>query len=160
MVGFGYDSHKLVTGRKLLLGGVLIDSEFGALAHSDGDTLLHALCDALLGAAGLGDIGEHFPDSDSQFKDADSKIFINRIIDIIGKKSMRIVNIDVTILLEKPKLKDYKQVILQSVAELCNISFDRVNIKAKTNERMGFVGSSEGIVVYCICEIQLKGSGL
>jgi len=160
MVGFGYDSHKLTAGRKLMLGGVLIDTEFGALAHSDGDTLLHALCDALLGAAGLGDIGEHFPDTDPQFKDADSKLFVKKIIDILDKKALRIVNVDTTILLEKPKLKDYKQVIRQSIADLCKIPFERVNIKAKTNEKMGFVGSSEGIAAFCICELQQKGTDL
>ncbi|MGA2297045.1 MAG: 2-C-methyl-D-erythritol 2,4-cyclodiphosphate synthase [FCB group bacterium] len=160
MVGFGYDSHKLVPGRKLLLGGVLIESESGAMAHSDGDTLLHALCDALLGAAGLGDIGELFPDSEIKYKDADSKIFVKEIIGLLKKKSLNIVNIDVTILLEKPKLNKYKQAIRQSISELCKIPFDRVNIKAKTNEGMGFVGHSEGIAVYCICEIQTKGSDL
>jgi 2-C-methyl-D-erythritol 2,4-cyclodiphosphate synthase len=154
MVGFGYDSHRLEVGRKLIIGGVDIESSVGAVAHSDGDVLLHALCDALLGAAGLGDIGMHFPDSDLKYKDADSSIFVNKIMQMLSEKSYKIINIDATVLLEKIRLSPYKDPIKRKIAELCNLSNDKVNIKAKTNEGMGFVGTSEGIAAYCICEIQ------
>jgi len=154
MVGFGYDSHRLAEGESLILGGVKIVSEIGTVAHSDGDAVLHALCDALLGASGLQDIGEHFPDTDPKYKNADSSLFIKEAVRMIKEKSLRIINTDISIILERPKLKDYKQAIRERIADLCEIPSDRVNIKAKTNEKMGFVGRREGVAVYCICEIQ------
>lgn len=156
MVGFGFDSHRLVEGRKLLIGGVLIESPVGALAHSDGDVLLHALCDALLGAAGMGDIGMYFPDSDLSFKDADSSIFVKQIVGKLSENLYKIINIDATIILEKPKLSKYKDSIKKKIAENCKIQENQVNIKAKTNEGMGLVGKSEGISAYCVCQLSNK----
>lgn len=154
MIGLGYDSHRLEKGKRLIIGGVNIDSEFGSVAHSDGDTLLHALTDALLGAMGKGDIGEYYPDTDEKFKDADSSLFVRDMIILLKKENLNIVNIDITILLEKPKLMDYKPLIKSRVAELCEIPSSRVNIKAKTNEKIGFIGRSEGIAVLCICQLE------
>ncbi|MFH1049507.1 MAG: 2-C-methyl-D-erythritol 2,4-cyclodiphosphate synthase [bacterium] len=154
MIGFGYDCHKLAKGEKLILGGIEIDSEFGTIAHSDGDVVLHSLCDALLGATGQGDIGEHFPDSDMKYKNADSRIFVEETMKIIHKKEFVLQNVDITIVLEKPKLKKYKQKIRESVSKLCGLAVERVNIKAKTSETMGFVGRSEGIESFCICEVK------
>lgn len=156
MVGFGYDSHVLAEGRPLLLGGINIESDWGTVAHSDGDVVIHALCDALLGASGLGDIGELFPDTDSKFKGADSKLFIGQIMKLLEDRNLFIINVDITILLEKPKLKNYKDKIRLSISDMINIPIENVNIKAKTNEGMGFVGRQEGIAAYCVCEIQQK----
>jgi len=156
MVGLGYDVHKLKEEESFILGGIEIDSEYGTVAHSDGDVLLHALCDALLGATGLGDIGELFPDTDMKYKDADSTLFVKEIMQLINEKGFELINIDATIVLEKPKLKPYKEKIKNKIAELCSISADRVNIKAKTSEKMGFVGRNEGVASFCICEIKYK----
>jgi len=152
MVGFGYDSHKLATGKELIIGGVKIESDWGTLAHSDGDVLIHALVDALLGAAGLGDIGEHYPDTDVQYKNADSSIFLKDAIALLERNFLRVINIDATIILEKPKLSLYKDDIRKNIASICGMSVERVNIKAKTNEKMGFAGRSEGIVAFCVCQ--------
>ncbi len=152
MIGFGYDIHKLAKGESLILGGVPVESDVGTAAHSDGDVILHALCDALLGAAGLGDIGEHFPDNDPQYKNADSTRFVKEIMGMI-ENSFAIVNIDITVVLEKPKLSAYKKAIREMIAELCGISAERVNIKAATNEKMGFIGRGEGIAAFCISEL-------
>ena len=156
MVGFGYDSHRFGEGNKLIIGGIKIDSEFGVIAHSDGDVLIHSLVDALLGAAGLGDIGEHYPDNNIQYKNADSQIFLKEVVSLLEQKKFFIENIDATILLETPKISAYKPLIKQNIAMLCNISSEIVNIKAKSNEKMGFVGKSEGIVAYSICQINKK----
>lgn len=156
MVGFGYDSHVLAEGKPLFLGGITIESDLGTIAHSDGDVVLHALCDALLGASGFGDIGELFPDTDSKYKGADSKLFIGQIIKLLVDRNMFIINIDITILLEKPKLKIYKDKIRKNISDLIHLPVENVNIKAKTNEGMGFVGRLEGIAAFCICEIQQK----
>ncbi len=154
MVGFGYDVHRLVDGKKMILGGVLISDNFGMIAHSDGDALAHAIIDSLLGAVGLGDIGEHFPDSDDQYKNADSMQLLAHTISLISKHGYRIINIDVLIQLEKPKLKDYKSQIRDNVAKICGLEASRVNIKAGTNEKMGFVGRSEGIGVFCVSQVE------
>jgi len=154
MIGFGYDCHKLANGEKLILGGIEIDSELGTIAHSDGDVVLHSLCDALLGATGLGDIGEYYPDSDIKYKNADSRIFLNEVVDLITSKGYTLVNVDLTIILEQPKLMNYKIKIRESIAELCKLPLERVNVKAKTSEKMGFVGSNEGIEAYSICEVK------
>jgi 2-C-methyl-D-erythritol 2,4-cyclodiphosphate synthase len=154
MIGFGYDSHRFQPEGKLLIGGIEIPSQFGVVAHSDGDVLLHALIDALLGAAGLGDIGDHFPDSNEKYKNADSIELLKEILSLIF--DYRIINIDVTVLLEKPKLAAYKEKIRNNIAFTCNLEQDRVNIKAKSNEQMGFVGRKEGIVCFCICQIEKR----
>lgn len=156
MVGFGYDSHILAEGKPLLLGGIKIESELGTVAHSDGDVVLHALCDALLGSSGLGDIGELFPDNDSKFKGADSRLFVKQIMKMLDDRKLVVINVDITILLEKPKLMNFKEKISQSISELVGIPNKNVNIKAKSNEGMGFVGRQEGVAAYCICEIQQK----
>ncbi|MDX9790412.1 MAG: 2-C-methyl-D-erythritol 2,4-cyclodiphosphate synthase [Candidatus Kapaibacterium sp.] len=154
MVGFGYDVHRLESGQSLILGGVLISDSFGTIAHSDGDALSHSLIDALLGAAGLGDIGEHFPDTDDKYKNADSMKLLKITVDLLRLHRFRIINLDILIQLEYPKLKIYKPMIKKNVAEVCMIEQERVNIKAGTNEKMGFVGRSEGIAVYSVCLIE------
>ena len=156
MVGFGYDSHILAEGMPLILGGIKIEFDLGTIAHSDGDVVLHALCDALLGASGLGDIGELFPDTNSKYQGADSKLFVKQIMKLLEDRNLFIINVDITILLEKPKLKNYKEKISLSISELVKLPVEYVNIKAKTNEGMGFVGRQEGVAAYCICEIQQK----
>ncbi len=153
MVGFGWDIHKLVEGLKLMIGGVEVDSEKGAQAHSDGDVLFHALCDALLGAAGLGDIGELFPDTDARYKNADSSIFVKDVMTLLAERNLQIINIDATIVLERPKLKSYKAEIKKNVAKLCKVEEKRVNVKAKTSEGLDAVGKGEAIEAYCVCQI-------
>lgn len=154
MVGFGYDSHKFKPEGNILLGGVLVSDKMGVIAHSDGDVLLHALIDALLGAAGLGDIGTIFPDTDSSFKNAISLLLLNETLSLISNYD--IINIDVTVLVENIKLAPFKNKIKKKIAEECDISEHRVNIKAKTNESMGFIGRNEGIACYCVCQIEKK----
>lgn len=152
MVGFGYDIHRLEEGRKLILGGIEIASNLGVVAHSDGDVLLHSLIDAILGASGLGDIGEHFPDTDNQYKGISSVELLKRTLELI--KSYKIVNVDCMIILEKPKIKDYKPLIKKNLAELLNISESRVNIKAGTNEKLDALGRAEGCAVYTVVMIE------
>ena len=154
MVGFGYDCHKLSKGEKLILGGIAIESEFGTIAHSDGDVVFHALCDALLGAGGLGDIGEHFPDTDEKYEGTESSKFVIAALKLLDEKQFKLVNIDITIILEKPKLSVYKQKIREKIAGICSLGIDRVNVKAKTSEKLGFAGRMEGIETYCVCEIK------
>lgn len=154
MVGFGYDLHLLSPTRKLIIGGVEIESDLGTIAHSDGDVALHSLCDALLGAAGLGDIGEHFPDSDPKYKDMESTYFVKNVLELIKSKSFSIVNIDITIILESPKLKPYKEAIRKNIAKMCEIPEERVNIKAKTNEKVDSTGRRESTAAYCVCEVR------
>ncbi len=156
MIGLGYDVHRLDKGNKLILGGILISDDFGTIAHSDGDALAHSIIDALLGAAGLGDIGEHFPDTDLKYKGADSMILLDVAVKMVRAAGFDVVNIDALIQLEKPKLKDYKDLIKANVAKICNINEARVNIKAGTNEKMGFIGRMEGIGVFSVCQLSLK----
>ena len=156
MVGFGYDSHRLAFHETLILGGIKIESEKGTVAHSDGDVIFHALCDALLGAAGLGDIGENFPDSDKKYKNYDSSKFVVKVIELLGQAGFEPVNIDATVILEKPKLNIYKEKMKKQIAGLCKIKPERVNVKAKTNEGMGFTGRGEGVAAFCICEVRQK----
>lgn len=151
MVGFGYDVHRLAKGESLILGGITIDSDFGTVAHSDGDVLLHSIIDALMGAAGLGDIGEHFPDTSEEFRGISSVELMNRTMVMLEDMNYKIVNIDATINVEKPKLKEYKPLIKNNIAKLCGLPENRVNIKATTNEKMGFTGNGEGIAVYAVC---------
>ena len=144
-VGFGYDSHRFAPDRPLVIGGVVIPYELGLAAHSDGDVLLHAVCDALLGAAGLKDIGTYFPDTDSAWKNADSTMLLTKVVDLISDKSWKVNNLDCTLVLEKPKMKPHVDQIIIRLAELLRVEPDRIAVKAKTNEKMGFTGAGEGI---------------
>lgn len=154
MVGFGFDSHRITYGRKLFLGGILVDENFGPIAHSDGDVVLHSLIDALLGAIGEGDIGTLFPDSDSKYKNISSSFLLDKVMEILRKKNKTIVNIDFTIVFELKKLGEYKNQIKENIAKMCDISTAQVNIKAKTNEKMGHIGRGEGIEAYCVCQVE------
>ncbi len=148
--GLGYDSHRFSPDRKLILGGVAIPFDRGLIGHSDADALLHALCDALLGMAGAGDIGRHFPDTDAAFKDISSLVLLERVKKIIEAKGMVISNIDITVMMEKPRLAPYANTMVSNIAEVLKIPETAVNIKAKTNEGMGFVGRQEGVAVIAI----------
>ncbi|MFH1874669.1 MAG: 2-C-methyl-D-erythritol 2,4-cyclodiphosphate synthase [Pseudomonadota bacterium] len=139
-IGIGYDIHKLVEGRKLILGGVEIPFEKGLLGHSDGDALLHAIADALLGAASLGDIGQHFPDNDPAYKNADSKELLKTVAKLISENGYQVVNIDSNIIIQKPKLAPYLDKMSQTIAEILNIEQDQVNVKARSNEGLGDIG--------------------
>ena len=152
-VGLGYDSHRLAEDRPLILGGVEIPFEKGCVAHSDGDALIHAICDALLGAAGLSDIGSHFPDTDQQYKNIDSKILLARVVELISQKGLKINNIDTTIVIERPKMAPYRDAMVQTLADVMGIKPSQLTIKAKTNEKMGFVGSGEGVVCFATCSL-------
>ena len=156
-IGHGYDIHRLTVGRNLVLGGVRIPFEKGLIGHSDADVLLHAVCDALLGAAGLGDIGIHFPDTDSRFKDASSITLLKSTVDMIRDKGFEIVNIDTTIFAELPKLTPYREAIKQSISDALSVSPDRINIKATTMEGMGAIGNGEGIGAVCVAMIESTG---
>lgn len=147
-VGFGFDVHQLVEGRELWLGGILLEHTKGLLGHSDADVLIHAICDALLGAANMRDIGYHFPDTGAEFKDIDSKILLRRTVEIIGTKGYRVGNIDATICAERPKLKAHIPDMQQCLAECMGIDPDDVSIKATTTEKLGFTGREEGISAY------------
>ena len=147
-IGFGIDFHQLVEGRDLWLGGVKIPHEKGALGHSDADVLLHAVCDALLGALALGDIGTHFPDTSSEFKNIDSKILLQRSFQLIRAKGYRVVNVDATLCLERPKIKPHVPAMQQAIATILELTQDEVSIKATTTEKMGFAGREEGLVAY------------
>ena len=147
-IGSGVDFHQLVVGRDLWIGGVKIPHIKGALGHSDADVLLHAICDALLGSLGLGDIGVHFPDTSNEFKGIDSKILLKRTYDLITKEGYEVVNIDTTLCLQAPKIKPYVPAMQQAIAEILNIEIRDVSIKATTTETMGFVGREEGLVAY------------
>lgn len=155
-IGFGYDAHRLVRGRKLFIGGIEIKSEVGAEAHSDGDVLLHAIIDALFGALALGDIGKHFPDNDSQYKDIDSKVLLKNACDIILEKGYEIVNIDSTVCLQSPKLSPYIDDMRQSISKVLDIAAENVSVKATTTEKMGFVGTGEGIAAYAVVSLTDK----
>ncbi|MBX7148094.1 2-C-methyl-D-erythritol 4-phosphate cytidylyltransferase [bacterium] len=144
-IGQGYDVHRLVEGRKLIIGGVTIPYEKGLLGHSDADVLLHAIGDALLGAAGLGDLGEHFSDQDKQYKDIDSKILLADIVKKVASQGYKPANVDATVVAQAPKLKEYKNQMRKNIASLLNLSEDAVNIKATTEEGMGFTGTGEGM---------------
>ena len=153
-IGHGYDVHKLVEGRKLILGGVTIPHEKGLLGHSDADVLLHAVSDALLGAAALGDIGKHFPDTDEAFKDADSRVLLRRVIELISQKGYKVGNIDATVIAQAPKLAPYIETMKNNIAEDCGVSADRINVKATTEEHLGFTGRKEGVSAHAVCIIE------
>ncbi len=147
-IGFGVDFHQLVTERELWIGGVNIPHSKGSLGHSDADVLLHAICDAMLGAACMGDIGVHFPDTSSEFKNIDSKILLKKSFDLISSAGYRIVNIDSTLCLELPKIKPYIQQMQQTIAPILSLQISDVSIKATTTEKMGFIGREEGLAAY------------
>ncbi len=152
-VGMGYDVHKLVKDRKLIMGGVEIPYELGLLGHSDADVLLHAIMDALLGAAALGDIGKHFPDTDDSYKGASSIKLLEHVGKLLEEKCYMIDNIDATIIAQKPKMRDYIDTMRKNVADTLGIELDQVNIKATTEEGLGFTGSGEGISSQAICSL-------
>jgi len=154
MVGFGYDVHRLVEGGRLILGGVEIPASKGVLAHSDGDVVLHALCDALLGALGLGDIGEHFPDTDPAYRGISSAVLVERVVAMVEERGYRVVNVDATVVLQAPRIAPYREVMRQRIAALCHLPVERVSVKATTPEGLGFVGRAEGVAAFCVCEVQ------
>jgi len=149
-VGFGYDVHQLKEGKELWLGGIKIEHTKGTVAHSDGDVLIHALCDALLGAANLGDIGKYFPDTSEEFKNIDSKILLKKVISLIYEKGYSIGNIDCTVCLQRPKIGPHITRMLQTLASVMNITENVISIKATTTEKLGFVGREEGISTYAV----------
>lgn len=153
-IGLGYDVHKLVENRELILGGVTIPHERGLLGHSDADVLLHAIMDSLLGASALGDIGKHFPDSDERFKGVSSIVLLSHVGNLLKKKSYTIINIDATIIAQKPKMAPYIMQMRENIGKTLNISTDQINIKATTEEGLGFTGRSEGISAQSICLIE------
>jgi 2-C-methyl-D-erythritol 2,4-cyclodiphosphate synthase len=152
-IGFGYDVHQLKEGRKFVLGGITVPFEKGPVAHSDGDVLIHAICDALLGAANLGDIGVHFPDNSEEFKAIDSKVLLRKTMDLLSDLGYEVVNIDTTISLERPKLKDYMPIMQSTLANILKVSAADVSIKATTTERLGFIGREEGIAAQAVALI-------
>ena len=153
-IGHGYDVHKLVEGRDLILGGVKIDYEKGLLGHSDADVLLHAVSDALLGAAGLGDIGKHFPDTDPQYKGADSLVLLQVVAQRVKEAGYRVSNIDMTMIAQRPKLKDYIPQMVQNIAGAVGIAPNRVNVKATTEEKLGFTGEGLGMSCHAVCLLE------
>lgn len=149
-IGNGYDVHALAEGLPLWLGGVQVESPIGCIAHSDGDVAIHALCDALLGALALGDIGKHFPDTSNEFKGIDSKILLERVMKLVGELGWTVSNVDITIAMQRPKLAPYIIPMRECMAGVMGISVDRVSVKATTTEKLGFVGRSEGCEVYAV----------
>ena len=152
-VGFGFDVHRLEFGKNLILGGVHIPHETGLSGHSDADVLIHAIVDALLGAAGLGDIGSHFPDSEDRFKDANSREFLKYVARLLSDSGFSISNLDATVVAEAPRLSPYISSMKQNLSDELGMDVDRINIKATTNERMGFIGRQEGIAAYAIASL-------
>ena len=152
-VGMGYDVHKLVTGRKLILGGVEIQHDLGLLGHSDADVLLHAIKDAILGAAALGDIGRHFPDTDQAYKGISSMVLLSKVKDLILKEGYKVNNIDATIAAQQPKIAPYIKAMNENIAQTLKIEASQVNVKATTTEGLGFVGNKEGIAAYAIVSL-------
>ena len=153
-VGMGYDVHRFKVGGDVILGGVKIDYEQGLEAHSDGDVVLHALCDALLGAAALGDIGKHFPDTDPEFKGADSRVLLRHVYGIVQDKGYILVNADITIIAQAPKMAPYINAMCEYIATDLNIDIDCINVKATTTEKLGFEGRKEGIAVQAVVLIE------
>ncbi len=152
--GMGYDVHRLVAGRKLILGGVTVPHEKGLLGHSDADVLLHAVADALLGAAALGDIGRHFPDTDPKYAGADSGKLLAHVASLLKEKGYRVGNVDCTIVAQRPKLKDYIPAMQENIARILGVTLGDVNVKATTEEKLGFTGSEEGISAYAVAGIE------
>ncbi|MGZ4033805.1 MAG: 2-C-methyl-D-erythritol 2,4-cyclodiphosphate synthase [Bacteroidia bacterium] len=153
-VGFGFDVHQLKEGKELWLGGIKLSHTKGAVGHSDADVLIHAICDALLGAAGMRDIGFHFPDTSAEFKGIDSKILLNRVNDLLKREGYSIGNIDCTLVLEQPKINPHIDEMKKTLASLLNVELNDIAIKATTNEKMGYVGREEGVCAYAVALIQ------
>jgi 2-C-methyl-D-erythritol 2,4-cyclodiphosphate synthase len=153
-IGHGYDVHKLVENRKLILGGEVIPYEKGLLGHSDADVLLHAIMDALLGAAAMGDIGKLFPDNDEEFLGADSLVLLKIVCEKLAENGYKIVNIDSTVIAQKPKLKDYIVSMRNNIAQACNVDISQISVKATTEEHLGFTGRGEGISAHAVCIIE------
>ncbi len=155
-IGYGYDVHRLVEGRKLIMGGVEIDYERGLLGHSDADVLLHAVMDSLLGAAALGDIGKHFPDTDERYKGISSIKLLKEVLNLINENNYCIINLDATIIAQKPKMRPYIDQMRENIADALNMDISCVNVKATTEEGLGFTGEGLGIAANCICLIENK----
>jgi len=158
-IGYGYDVHRLAEGETLWLGGVLIPHSKGTIAHSDGDVLIHALCDAMLGAAKMGDIGRHFPDTSLEFKNIDSKILLDKTNQLIATKNYRVGNIDVTVAAQQPKLKPFIPEMEQTIARILGLDEEAVSIKATTTEELGFEGREEGISVHAVVLLERDSKG-
>ena len=152
--GMGYDVHRLVEGRKLIIGGVEIPHTLGLLGHSDADVLLHAISDALLGAAALGDIGRHFPDTDPRFEGADSLKLLGHVMELLREKGYKVGNVDATIVAQKPKMKDFIPQMNENIARVLGVELDQVNVKATTEEKLGFTGTEQGISAYAVAGIE------
>lgn len=152
--GIGYDSHRLAEGRRLILGGVEIEHDRGLAGHSDADVLTHAIIDALLGAAGMGDIGEHFPDTDERYRDADSIVLLDAVLQRLTGGGYRVVHVDGTVIMERPKLGPHREAIRSRLADALGLTPERVNLKATTGEGMGFVGRGEGVAALAIATLQ------
>ncbi len=153
-VGFGFDVHQLKEGKDLWLGGIKLDAVKGAVGHSDADVLIHAICDALLGAAGMRDIGYHFPDTSGEFKGIDSKILLARVVELLKKENYSIGNIDCSLVLEKPKINPHIETMKQTLAPILGVDITDIGIKATTNEKLGYVGREEGVCAYAVAWIQ------
>ena len=153
-IGHGYDVHKLENRKKFIIGGIQIDHDKGAVGHSDADVVIHVICDALLGALSLGDIGKHFPDTDEKYKGIDSKVLLYKVLDLVKEKEYRISNVDVTILLQKPKLRDHINSMRATLSNIMEIDISQISVKATTTEGLGFVGREEGVAAHCVCLIE------
>ena len=149
-IGHGFDAHRFGDGGFVVIGGVRIDHERGLEAHSDGDVLIHAICDAMLGAAGLGDIGRHFPDSDAQYRDIDSRILLRRVRDALAERGWRVENLDATVVAQAPRMGPHIEQMVGHLAQDIGVATDRVNVKATTTERMGYTGRGEGIAAHAV----------
>jgi len=158
LVGIGYDSHRLLAGRRMVIGGVEIPGELGLDGHSDADVLAHAVTDALLGAAGLGDIGEHFPDTDERWRDADSMALLAEVVESVQGAGLEVVNVDCTVVMERPKLAPHRQAIRERLAGVLGLDPRRVNVKASTGEGIGFVGRGEGVAALAIAGLGTAGA--
>lgn len=150
-IGHGYDVHRLVEGRKLILGGVEIPWQKGLLGHSDADVLVHAVMDAILGAAALGDIGKHFPDTDPNYAGADSMLLLREVVRLVEEQGYQIGNLDCTVIAQQPKLKDLIPQMQERIAAVCKVQPNQVNVKATTEEKLGFTGTGEGMSAHCVC---------
>lgn len=153
-IGHGYDVHRLESGEKFVIGGIDIDHDKGAVGHSDADVVIHVICDSILGALGEGDIGKHFPDTDEKYRGVDSKELLAEVMKILKEKNFKINNVDVTVLLEKPKLRDHIEDMIETLSGVMEISNDKLSIKATTTEGLGFVGRQEGVAAHCVTLIK------
>ena len=150
-IGHGYDVHKLEEGKKFIIGGIEIDHDKGAVGHSDADVVIHVICDALLGALSLGDIGKHFPDTDNIYKGIDSKILLKKVMKLVKEEKYQISNVDITILLQKPKLRNFIDSMRDTLSNIMEINKSQISVKATTTEGLGFVGREEGVAAHCVC---------